>query len=120
MKIGMIGLGRMGSNMARRLMRAGHSCVAFDYNAAAVKALAADGATPAASVTDLVAKLPAPRVVWLMVPAGVVDSLLQALKPVLRAGDIVTIPDHQNIVYGVAISADGKQGLSVGEDGKLR
>jgi 6-phosphogluconate dehydrogenase len=89
LKIGMIGLGRMGSNMARRLMRAGHSCVAFDYNAAAVKALAADGATPAASVTDLVAKLPAPRVVWLMVPAGVVDSLLQALRPVLHAGDIV-------------------------------
>jgi len=79
----------MGANMARRLMRAGHGCVAFDFNAAAVKALAADGATPAASVTDLVAKLPAPRVVWMMVPAGAVDALLQTLLPVLKAGDIV-------------------------------
>jgi 6-phosphogluconate dehydrogenase len=85
----MIGLGRMGSNMARRLTRAGHSCVVFDYNDAAVKALAADGGTAAASVTDLVAKLPAPRVGWMMVPAAAVDSLLKTLIPVLGAGDIV-------------------------------
>jgi 6-phosphogluconate dehydrogenase len=89
LKIGMIGLGRMGSNMARRLMRAGHDCVAFDFSAAAVKALAADGASAAASVTDLVAKLPMPRVVWMMVPAAAVDSLLQTLIPVLSPGDIV-------------------------------
>ena len=87
----MIGLGRMGSNMARRLMRAGHECVAFDFSAPAIKALAADGATAATSVTDLVAKLPAPRVVWMMVPAAAVDSLLQTLTPVLKTGDIVTI-----------------------------
>src|ERR1700676_5408203 len=85
----MIGLGRMGSNMARRLTRAGHRCVVFDYNDAAVKALAADGATAAASVSDLVAKLPAPRVVWMMVPAAAVDPLLKALTAVLAAGDIV-------------------------------
>ena len=89
MKIGMIGLGRMGSNMARRLMRAGHECVAFDFSAPAVKALAAEGATAAASVTDLVAKLPVPRVVWMMVPAAAVDSLLQTLIPVLKSGDIL-------------------------------
>ncbi len=79
----------MGANMSRRLMRAGHECVAFDFSAAAVKALAAEGATAAASVTDLVAKLPAPRVVWMMVPAAAVDSLLQTLMPVLAPGDIV-------------------------------
>jgi 6-phosphogluconate dehydrogenase len=85
----MIGLGRMGSNMARRLMRAGHSCVAFDFTEAAVKALAGDGAMAAGSVIDLVAKLPAPRVIWMMVPAAGVDALLQTLKPVLTAGDIL-------------------------------
>jgi 6-phosphogluconate dehydrogenase len=85
----MIGLGRMGSNMARRLMRAGHSCVAFDFSEAAVKALASDGATAAGSVIDLVAKLPAPRVIWMMVPAAAVDALLQTLIPVLKSGDIL-------------------------------
>ena len=85
----MIGLGRMGSNMARRLMRAGHECVAFDFSAPAVKALAGEGATAAASVTDLVAKLPQPRVLWMMVPAAAVDALLQTLLPILKAGDIV-------------------------------
>ena len=63
--------------------------MAFDFNAPAVKALAAEGAVPAASVADLVAKLPAPRIVWMMVPAAAVDSLLQTLTPVLKAGDIV-------------------------------
>jgi 6-phosphogluconate dehydrogenase len=79
----------MGSNMARRLMRAGHGCVAFDFSDAAVRALAADGAAAAASVIDLVSKLPAPRIIWMMVPAAAVDALLQTLLPVLRAGDIV-------------------------------
>jgi len=79
----------MGSNMARRLMRSGHECVAFDFNASAIQTLAAEGATAASSVTDLVAKLPAPRVMWMMVPAAAVDALLQTLLPVLKAGDIV-------------------------------
>jgi 6-phosphogluconate dehydrogenase len=85
----MIGLGRMGSSMARRLARAGHSCVVFDHSDAAVRALAADGATAATSAADLVAKLPVPRVVWMMVPAAAVDALLQSLLPGLSPGDIV-------------------------------
>src|ERR1700692_516044 len=85
----MIGLGRMGSNMARRLTRAGHGCVVFDHSDVAIKALTGDGATAAVSATDLVAKLPSPRVVWMMVPAAAVDALLQTLIPVLEPGDIV-------------------------------
>jgi 6-phosphogluconate dehydrogenase len=87
--IGMIGLGRMGSNMVRRLIKAGHQCVVYDHSDAAARALAAEGATAAASPAELVAKLPSPRVVWIMIPAGAVDSLLQQLTGVLRAGDIV-------------------------------
>jgi 6-phosphogluconate dehydrogenase len=85
----MIGLGRMGSNMARRLMRAGHGCVVYDQGHQAVSSLAADGAIGAASTDDLLAKLPTPRVVWMMIPAGAVDSLLQALLPKLSPGDIL-------------------------------
>ena len=73
MRIGCIGLGRMGANMVRRLMRAGHTSVAFDVFPEAVQKLAAEGATGAASLQDLVAKLAAPRVLWMMVPAGNVD-----------------------------------------------
>lgn len=85
----MIGLGRMGSNMVRRLSRAGHRCVVYDHNAAAAQALAAEGATAAASIEQLLAKLPSPRVVWIMIPAGAVDALLKSLGGALRAGDIV-------------------------------
>jgi 6-phosphogluconate dehydrogenase len=89
MQLGMIGLGRMGANMVRRLMKAGHACVVYDRNADAVKALAAEGATPASSAADLVSKLAPPRPVWLMVPAGVVDASLGELTPLLQAGDIL-------------------------------
>src|SRR5580704_10360334 len=89
MQLGMIGLGRMGANMVRRLQRAGHQCVAFDRNAESVKEVASDGAIAAASLNDLVAKLQRPRAVWLMVPAAVVDSTLQELAGKLDAGDIV-------------------------------
>ena len=81
MQLGMVGLGRMGANMVRRLMKAGHECVAFDVSAAAVQAIAAEGAVGASSYADMVAKLDAPRAVWLMVPAGVVDSTLDQLVP---------------------------------------
>jgi len=97
-KIGMIGLGRMGSNMVRRLARGGHSCVVFDSSAAAAQALADVGAVPASSATDLIARLPAPRVVWIMIPAGAVDSLLASLEPVLQAGDIIIDGGNSNFV----------------------
>jgi len=89
MQIGMIGLGRMGANMARRLQKAGHQCVVFDRNAESAKQLARDGATPAASLDELVKKLQKPRAVWLMVPAAVVDATLHDLAEKLEAGDIV-------------------------------
>ena len=89
MTLGMIGLGRMGGNMVRRLLRAGHECVVFDPDPAAVDALVAEGATGVASAADLVAALPAPRAIWLMVPAGIVDRVLDDLAPRLAAGDLV-------------------------------
>jgi 6-phosphogluconate dehydrogenase len=89
MKIGMIGLGRMGSNMARRLMKAGHSCVVFDNTPAAVTSLAGEGATASSSTADMISKLSTPRVVWMMVPAGGVDPLIQSLVPHLARGDIL-------------------------------
>jgi 6-phosphogluconate dehydrogenase len=89
MQLGMIGLGRMGANMVRRLQKAGHHCVAFDRNADSVKEVARDGATAATSLDDLAKKLQRPRAVWLMVPAAVVDATLQDLAAKLDAGDIV-------------------------------
>jgi 6-phosphogluconate dehydrogenase len=89
MQLGMIGLGRMGANMVRRLMRGGHSCVVYDNAAAAVKSLAAEGATGKESLADFVSGLTTPRAIWLMVPAAVVDSTLDALLPLLADGDIV-------------------------------
>ena len=89
MQIGMVGLGRMGASMVRRLMRGGHDCVAHDLSADAVRALAADGATGATSVADFVQRLAKPRAVWLMVPAAVVDVTLDSLLPHLEPGDVV-------------------------------
>ena len=89
MQLGMIGLGRMGGNMVRRLLRAGHQCVAFARTADSVKQVAAEGAIPATSLRDLVKKLQKPRVVWLMVPAAVVDDTLHELAGELEPGDIL-------------------------------
>jgi 6-phosphogluconate dehydrogenase len=88
MQIGMVGLGRMGANMARRLMKAGHQCVVTDLSAEAVAAMARDGATGAASLETLVAALTPPRAVWLMVPAGdATERTVAALGALLEAGD---------------------------------
>ena len=87
MQLGMIGLGRMGSNMVRRLMRDGHECVVFDRNQAAVAELAKAGARGADSLKDLVAKLNKPRAVWFMVPAAAVDGSIAELAPLLESGD---------------------------------
>src|SRR5260370_32873419 len=89
MQLGMIGIGRMGANLVRRLMRDGHRCVAYDRNPDVVKSLAAEGATGAESLADFVAKLEAPRNIWIMVPAGVVEDTLAQLRPLLEADDIV-------------------------------
>ena len=98
MQLGMIGLGRMGANMVRRLMRGGHNCVAFDLNADSVKALAAEGATGAESLDDFVGKLATPRAVWVMVPCGEpTEKTVLALAEKLQAGD--TIIDGGNSYF---------------------
>ena len=89
MQLGMVGLGRMGSNLVRRLMRDGHRCVAYDVNADVVKELESEGATGATSLEDFAAKLDAPRAVWLMLPAAIVESTLDRLVPLLEPGDAV-------------------------------
>ena len=89
MQLGMIGLGRMGANMVRRLTRAGHTCVVYDRSQEAVKQLAGEGAKGSASLDEFVSKLSQPRAVWLMVPAAVVDATLKDLAPRLQSGDIV-------------------------------
>ena len=89
MQLGMIGLGRMGANMVRRLIGGGHECVVYDMSSQAVAELAKEQAIGAASVADLVAKLAQPRAIWLMVPAAVVDQSIADLLPLLDAGDIL-------------------------------
>jgi len=89
MQLGMVGLGRMGSNLVRRLIRDGHRCVVYDVNPDAVKDLDAEGATGANSLEDLVEKLDKPRTVWLMLPAAIVDATLEQLVPLLARGDAV-------------------------------
>ncbi|MBV8052213.1 MAG: decarboxylating 6-phosphogluconate dehydrogenase [Acidobacteriaceae bacterium] len=89
MQLGMIGLGRMGANMVRRLIRKGHNCVVFDRSSQAVADLVKENATGADSLADLVKKLTKPRALWLMVPAAVVDETIADLLPHLEAGDIL-------------------------------
>ncbi len=96
-QLGMVGLGRMGANMVRRLMRADIACVVHDRSSEAVQALAAEGATGTGSLEELVATLRAPRAVWLMIPAALVDSVIAELVPLLGPGD--TIIDGGNSYY---------------------
>lgn len=123
MKIGMIGLGRMGSNMTRRLIKAGHGCVVFDQSSETVKTLAAEGATASASSADLIARLSAPRVIWMMVPAAGVDPLLQTLTPLLGRGDIVIDGGNSHYADDIRreqeLSARGIRYLDVGTSGGL-
>ncbi|HUY06795.1 MAG TPA: decarboxylating 6-phosphogluconate dehydrogenase [Acidimicrobiales bacterium] len=102
MQIAMMGLGRMGANLARRLMRDGHHCVVYDLNKEAVRALEADGATGATSLEDLVTKLDAPRAVWLMLPAAITQSALDELVAHLAPDDVVI--DGGNSYYRDDIS----------------
>jgi 6-phosphogluconate dehydrogenase len=89
MQLGLIGLGRMGANMVRRLVRAGHQCVVYNRSPGPVKELASEGAIGATSIEDFVKKLTPPRPIWLMVPAAVVDQNIKALTPLMEKGDIL-------------------------------
>ena len=121
MKIGMIGLGRMGANMARRLMRGGHEIVAFDRSAQAVGALVAHGAEGAGSPAELVSRLPLPRVVWLMVPASVVDAAISDLAPLLSAGDVIVDGGNSNYTDDIrraeGLATHGLHYVDVGTSG---
>ena len=98
MQLGMIGLGRMGANMVRRLIRGGHDCVVHDRSVDVVRSLAAEtGAAGAETTADLIAALKPPRVIWMMVPAAVVDRVIAELEPLLSAGD--TLIDGGNSFY---------------------
>ena len=121
MQLGMIGLGRMGANMVRRLASAGHECVVYDVHAAAIENLLQQGVVGARSLKDLVARLSKPRAVWLMVPAALVDDELAELAPLLERGDIVV--DGGNSYYrddirrGAELEARGIHYVDVGTSG---
>jgi 6-phosphogluconate dehydrogenase len=121
MQLGMIGLGRMGANLVRRLMRDGHRCVAYDVNADAVKTLEAEGADGASSLAEFVSKLERPRNIWIMVPAGIVDLTLNELAPLLDADDVII--DGGNSYYrddqtrSAALREQGLHYLDVGTSG---
>lgn len=123
MQIGMIGLGRMGANMVQRLMKHGHQCVVFDINAEAVANLTAQGAAGAHSLEDFIAQLSKPRLIWLMLPAAIVDQELTALAPLLEAGDIVI--DGGNSFYrddirrGAELKQKGIHYVDVGTSGGI-
>jgi 6-phosphogluconate dehydrogenase len=121
MQLGMIGLGRMGANMVRRLMKAGHECVVFDMSPASVQALAKEGATGGNSLDDFITKLKQPRAIWLMVPAAVVDDTLRQLVPKLQKDDIII--DGGNSYYiddirrGKQLAPKGIHYVDVGTSG---
>jgi 6-phosphogluconate dehydrogenase len=121
MQLGMVGLGRMGANMVRRLMGGGHECVAYDHASDAVRALAAEGARGAQSLRELVSALRPPRAIWLMVPAHVVDAVVGDLKPLLAAGDIVIDGGnshyHDDLRHAAELGGAGLHFVDVGTSG---
>ena len=121
MQIGMIGLGRMGANMVTRLLRGGHDCVVHDHSPANIAGLVAQGARGAASLTDFVDQLAAPRAIWLMVPAAAVDALLAQMTPLLQPGDILIDGGnshyHDDLRRAAALSSAGLAYVDVGTSG---
>jgi 6-phosphogluconate dehydrogenase len=122
MQLGMIGLGRMGANIVRRLMRAGHPGVVYDRDPAPGKALAAEGATAVDSLAAMVAALAPPRAIWVMLPAGgPTETTIEALKPLLSRGDVVIDGGNSfwrdDIRRGAALAAEGLHYVDVGTSG---
>jgi 6-phosphogluconate dehydrogenase len=121
MQLGMIGLGRMGANLVRRLMRDGHRCVAYDRNPEVVKGLSAEGADGASSLEEFVTKLERPRNIWIMVPAGVVAGTLEQLVPLLDPDDVVIDGGNSyyrdDITRSTALKEQGLHYLDVGTSG---
>src|SRR5687767_6334814 len=123
MQLGVLGLGRMGANIARRLMRAGHTCVVFDLNPDAVATVVAEGATGGASLDDFVAQVTPPRAIWLMLPAAFVDPTIEALRPLVEAGDILIDGGnsffHDDIRRAAELAPAGLHYLDVGVSGGI-
>src|ERR671921_2623883 len=121
MQLGMIGLGRMGGNMVRRLIRAGHECVVFDVHPPAVRALADEGAEGSGSLASFAKALRPPRAVWLMVPAALVDETISQLAPHLAPGDTVIDGGnsyyHDDIRRAAELKAKGIHYVDVGTSG---
>ncbi len=121
MQFGMIGLGRMGANMVRRLMRGGHQCVVQDVSADAVAGLAKEGATGSSSLQDFVGKLAKPRAICLMVPAAIVDSILDKLTPLLERDDVVIDGGnshyHDDIARAKRLQTSGLHYVDMGTSG---
>ncbi len=121
MQLAMVGLGRMGANMVRRLIKGGHECVVYDRSSDAVQALVKEGATGSSSLEDLAAKLKKPRAVWLMVPAGVLDKTVQELRPHLQKDDIIIDGGNSHYVddlrHSKAVSEAGVKWVDVGTSG---
>jgi 6-phosphogluconate dehydrogenase len=121
MQIGMIGLGRMGANMARRLVRGGHTCVVYDVAREAVEKLAQEGAVGATSPRELVEKLARPRALWLMVPAAFVDETIERFAPLCEKGDVLIDGGnsryHDDLVRAKRLEARGLHYVDVGTSG---
>jgi 6-phosphogluconate dehydrogenase len=121
MQLGMIGLGRMGANLSRRLMRHGHEVVVYDVNGAAVRQLAGEGAVPATSLEEFVAKLEKPRAAWIMVPAGFVQGTVNELAKLMEPGDIIVDGGNSyyvdDIARAKALKAKGIHYVDVGTSG---
>ena len=123
MQMGMIGLGRMGGNMVRRLVRGGHECVVFDVNADSVRQLENEGATGELSLRSFVAALAPPRIVWMMLPAALVDGMIAEVQPLLDAGDVIVDGGNSHfsddIRRAASLRASGIHYIDVGTSGGI-
>ena len=123
MQLGVLGLGRMGANIARRLMRAGHTCVVFDLNQSAVEMMTSEGAAGGVSLDDFVQKLTPPRAIWMMLPAAFVDPTIESLRPLVAPGDILIDGGnsffHDDIRRAGELSPAGIHYLDVGVSGGI-